>query len=183
MCPVSRLARCGCTSCAGQQKVNSTNRVARLQLPRYASLVISLLHSNNCSVLTVAPTLVLLFTAVLLPACSSVARSEDDDEHRFDSSSTSDFSKWFTWCQNCRHGGHAHHINEATHTTLIFTAIRLHTRCFRVRFPVPALCSAHARLCECIVCVRVSLCASHVIVYSGLLRTVSAQSPTATVTA
>ncbi|XP_072027810.1 GATOR2 complex protein MIOS-like [Amphiura filiformis] len=23
-----------------------------------------------------------------------------------------DFSKWFTWCQSCRHGGHANHLTE-----------------------------------------------------------------------
>ena len=24
----------------------------------------------------------------------------------------SHFSSWFTWCQTCRHGGHAHHLME-----------------------------------------------------------------------
>lgn len=24
----------------------------------------------------------------------------------------SDFTTWFTWCQTCRHGGHAHHLME-----------------------------------------------------------------------
>lgn len=25
---------------------------------------------------------------------------------------SSDFSSWFTWCQSCRHGGHAVHLTQ-----------------------------------------------------------------------
>jgi hypothetical protein len=35
-----------------------------------------------------------------------------DSESPLDQSSTNPFDKWFTWCQTCRHGGHAHHISE-----------------------------------------------------------------------
>lgn len=29
-----------------------------------------------------------------------------------------DYHRWFTWCQSCKHGGHAHHISEwfSTHS-------------------------------------------------------------------
>jgi hypothetical protein len=33
---------------------------------------------------------------------------------RFDRSSMTAFGQWFTWCQACRHGGHADHINDVT---------------------------------------------------------------------
>jgi hypothetical protein len=35
-----------------------------------------------------------------------------DGESPLDQSSTNPFDKWFTWCQTCRHGGHASHISD-----------------------------------------------------------------------
>lgn len=29
-----------------------------------------------------------------------------------DQPKTIDFSSWFTWCQSCRHGGHASHMTQ-----------------------------------------------------------------------
>lgn len=37
---------------------------------------------------------------------SSVSRSEECDNK------LTEFSNWFTWCQTCRHGGHADHITH-----------------------------------------------------------------------
>jgi len=40
-------------------------------------------------------------------------------DKRFDSTSMNPFGNWFTWCQRCRHGGHAQHMSDwfQTHTT------------------------------------------------------------------
>ena len=35
-----------------------------------------------------------------------------EDDTRFDSNTMHTFGKWFTWCQACRHGGHAEHMAD-----------------------------------------------------------------------
>ena len=37
-----------------------------------------------------------------------------EDDPRFDSSSMAEFGRWFTWCQACRHGGHAEHMSDVS---------------------------------------------------------------------
>jgi len=53
-------------------------------------------------------------------ATNKTRRADDEDraaedrhtDPRFDRSSMNPFSQWFTWCQACRHGGHADHITD-----------------------------------------------------------------------
>lgn len=34
------------------------------------------------------------------------------EQHHEESNKVIEFSHWFTWCQSCRHGGHASHITH-----------------------------------------------------------------------
>lgn len=47
------------------------------------------------------------------------------------------FSKWFSWCQTCRHGGHTEHLSEwfASHTECPVTSCTC--KCFAMDLPVP----------------------------------------------
>ncbi len=45
-------------------------------------------------------------------AASAGGDKEKDESGKFDDSSAQPFGAWFTWCQACRHGGHATHITE-----------------------------------------------------------------------
>src|SRR4051794_31342207 len=69
---------------------------------------------------------------------------------KFDDSSAHPFSQWFTWCQACRHGGHAHHITEVRVTCHVLSASTnpgcpsLRTQWFKTRVECPVTdCQCH----------------------------------------
>jgi len=39
-------------------------------------------------------------------------KKKETGDARFDHSSPFSFSQWWTWCQNCRHGGHEEHMGD-----------------------------------------------------------------------
>ena len=55
-----------------------------------------------------------LLTAKPKPGAQQVAAVEDTnkDRDKEDRHNVLDFGKWFTWCQHCRHGGHAACLND-----------------------------------------------------------------------
>jgi hypothetical protein len=51
-------------------------------------------------------------TAAGSTSSTSSLASLSEDDPRFDQNSMHDFKSWFTWCQACRHGGHADHMAD-----------------------------------------------------------------------
>jgi hypothetical protein len=39
-------------------------------------------------------------------------KEKEKDKDKEDRHNVLDFGKWFTWCQHCRHGGHAACLND-----------------------------------------------------------------------
>lgn len=49
------------------------------------------------------------------------------------------FSKWFSWCQTCRHGGHTEHLMEWFSTNPECPVTACSCKCFSLDFPIPPL--------------------------------------------
>lgn len=47
------------------------------------------------------------------------------------------FSKWFSWCQSCRHGGHTEHLTQWFSQHLECPVASCTCRCFTLDFSVP----------------------------------------------
>jgi len=51
-------------------------------------------------------------TIVTSPSMGARTPTTADEKDKEDRHNVLDFGKWFTWCQHCRHGGHAACLNE-----------------------------------------------------------------------
>lgn len=47
------------------------------------------------------------------------------------------FSKWFSWCQSCRHGGHTEHLTQWFSQHLECPVASCTCRCFTLDFSIP----------------------------------------------
>lgn len=65
-----------------------------------------------------------------------VASSGNTEHENLAQLSSIPFVEWFTWCQSCKHGGHAHHIAEWFETRRVCPVTDCGCRCQHLDLPV-----------------------------------------------